>query len=81
MLIELEKGFVKTDESPKVNNRNLDVINKNITEVSFYEFSKMLNVKTKKNIEDGSKRAKENTESVEKKNRGKYKVQFLGIFS
>ena len=76
MLIELEKGFVEADKGTGVNNENLDVIDKKIPEVSFHEFSKMLSVKTKKNIEDRDKTAEKNIKNLEDKSKGKIKYNF-----
>ena len=85
MLIELEKGFVKTAESPKVNIKNIDVINKKIPEGNsfckrikkpVFEIIKTLDAKTKKNIEDRDKTAEKNIKDFEEKSKGKIKYNF-----
>ena len=68
MLIELEKGFVETDEGAEVNNKNLDKINKKILEDNnfcqrnknfAFDVSKIVAKRVKKNIKDDDKTAKE----------------------
>ena len=68
MLIELEKGFVETDEGAEVNNKKVDVINKKNSEDNnfcqrnknfAFDVSKIVAKRVKKNIKDDDKTAKE----------------------